>query len=214
MKKIALLLLAAAAAFSLSAQTRVVGTPDYRAANWQVSVGAGVQMYWSSARNLGDGKSKLLVPQYELSVGKWFNHMWGIRVAGTVGELKSYTNQMPNPYANRLQDTGNYRTKFNYWNVHANVMFDVFQAVTPCATRFYSPIIYVGAGFIRSNRNSGHENSWSANAGLINRFRVSRCLDINLNLNATMVKKDFDKQSGGSMFEGPIGATLGLTYKF
>ena len=80
--------------------------------------------------------------------------------------------------------------------------------------RLYSFIPYVGAGFTH-NYTKPHREALSVNAGIINRFRISNAIDINLELSAMGVEDKFDGEVGGDHgYDGVLSATVGLTYRF
>ena len=49
---------------------------------------------------------------------------------------------------------------------------------------------------------------------MLTSFRLTSCLDLNLDSRGTLVNDDFDGEPGGRKGEGVLTATLGLTYKF
>ena len=60
-----------------------------------------------------------------------------------------------------------------------------------------------------------HTNAATFNAGIINRFRLSNAVDLNLELSATGLEGKFDGEHGGRPdYDGILGATLGVTYYF
>ena len=80
--------------------------------------------------------------------------------------------------------------------------------------RVYEIIPYVGAGFTH-NYTKPHREALSVNAGIINRFRISNAIDINLELSAMGVEDKFDGEVGGDHgYDGVLSATVGLTYRF
>ena len=80
--------------------------------------------------------------------------------------------------------------------------------------RVYELIPYLGAGFTHAYTRP-HVNALTINAGLINRFRISSAVDINLELSATGVEGKFDGEHGGKHdYDGIFGASIGLTYRF
>ena len=75
-------------------------------------------------------------------------------------------------------------------------------------------IPYIGAGWAHSYTRP-HTNSATFNAGIINRFRLSNAVDLNLELSATGLEGKFDGEHGGKRdYDGILGATVGVTYYF
>lgn len=94
--------------------------------------------------------------------------------------------------------------------------------------RFYSLIPYAGLGFAASLEKASpsgeHSHELSASVGILNRFRVSRALDINLDIRGAFFNDHFDQEdasltpqgkialTSGSWGEGLLTATLGVSY--
>ena len=54
----------------------------------------------------------------------------------------------------------------------------------------------------------------SGSVGVLNSFRLTSWLDLNLDVRATLVNDRFDGETGGAKEEGLLGATVGVAYKF
>lgn len=122
-----------------------------------------------------------------------------------------------------------YETEQQYIHAHADVLFNLSQLV--CGyneDRFYSLIPYAGLGFAASLEKASpsgeHSHELSASVGILNRFRVSRALDINLDIRGAFFNDHFDQEdasltpqgkialTSGSWGEGLLTATLGVSY--
>lgn len=164
--------------------------------NWFISVGGGAQML--VGHNNNEGKfSKRLSPALNVAIGKWFTPGLGVRL--------QYSGLSVNRH---------HEKKINYMNLHADVMLDLnalFGGYNP--RRVYEIIPYAGAGFTHSY-SKPHTQAMTFNGGIINRFRLSSALDINLELSATGLEGKFDgKRSGKRDYDCILGATVGLTYR-
>lgn len=110
---------------------------------------------------------------------------------------------------------GYYKQRFDYMNFHGDVMFNLnalFGGYNP--DRVYEIIPYLGAG-ITHNYTKPHREALAVNAGVINRFRISDAVDINLELSAMGAEDKFDGTIAGKHgYDGVLSATLGLTYRF
>lgn len=108
------------------------------------------------------------------------------------------------------------KTEIQYVHAHADVMFNVSQMVGGYkANRFYSFIPYVGLGFISTLNRSikgNYSNELSASLGILNRFRLGRALDLNLDVRGAYVNDRFDQQLGARWGEGILSASIGLAY--
>ena len=216
MKKGLLFILLAAASVCLPAQEKENAAKSYRVetnrfgANWFISGGVGAQMYFGD----NDGKAdfgKRLAPALDIAVGKWFTPGIGLRVAYNGLQAKGAA-----PSANDLYTKGGkysngyYKQKWNMANFHGDVLFNLSNMF--CGyneDRLYSFIPYVGAG-VALSWSEPHQQNLGINAGLINRFRLSSALDLNVELRGLLMKGAF----GNSGPEGLAGLTVGVTYKF
>ena len=122
-----------------------------------------------------------------------------------------------------------YETEQQYIHAHADVLFNLSQLI--CGyneDRVYSLIPYAGLGFAASLEKASpsgeHSHELSASVGILNRFRVSRALDINLDIRGAFFNDHFDQEdasltpqgkialTSGSWGEGLLTATLGVSY--
>ena len=122
------------------------------------------------------------------------------------------------PFADYVKGTqranGSYKQRFDYMNFHGDVMFNLnalFGGYNE--DRVYEIIPYLGAG-LTHNYTKPHRQALALNAGIINRFRISNAIDINLELSAMGAEDKFDGTVAGKGYDGVFSATLGLTYHF
>ena len=183
--------------------------------NWFVSLGVGGQVYFGEDDEYGDF-GKRITPAFDIAVGKWITPAVGVRMQfnGFNGKGFSYGDS-PYAYGKRNSDYL-YKTKFNLWNLHADVMYDLITAIKGYnEERVYSVIPYVGFGVAHMYKGDRPKNTdFSANLGIINRFRVSDAIDINLELKGYFVNQSMDGVIRGCKGEGVAQATVGITYKF
>ena len=110
---------------------------------------------------------------------------------------------------------GSYKQRWDYMNLHGDLLINLnalFGGYNP--DRVYEIIPYIGAGWAHSY-SKPHTNAATFNAGIINRFRLSNAVDLNLELSATGLEGKFDGEHGGKPdYDGILGATLGVTYYF
>lgn len=119
-----------------------------------------------------------------------------------------------------------YKTEIKYLHAHIDAMLNLSQMIGGYnEDRFYSFIPYAGIGWMQTlekasypsksiRNNDGHSYEVSANIGLLNRFRINRALDINLDVRGAYVNDRFDQQLGGRWGEGILSATVGVSYNF
>ena len=183
--------------------------------NWFVSVGAGGQVFMGKDDAAGKFGSRI-APSLNVSLGKWFTPALGLRVQYSGLQAKGYTYNSTAPYiSGGLIDGSYYKQKMNYMNLHGDIMVNLsalFGGYNP--ERVYEIIPFLGAGVAHSF-DSPKRNSITLNGGIQNRFRVSRALDINLDINAMGVQGKFDGETRGKYnMDCMLGVTAGVTYRF
>lgn len=216
MKKGLLFILLATATMCLNAQEKEKAAKSYRVetnlfgANWFISGGVGAQMYFGD----NDGKAdfgKRLAPALDIAVGKWFTPGIGLRLAYNGLQAKGASPSAGGMYVKGGQySNGYYKQKWNMANFHGDVLFNLSNMF--CGyneDRLYSFIPYVGAG-LAVGWTEPRQKNLGINAGLINRFRLSPALDLNVELRGLLMKEAF----GGVSKEAMGGITVGVTYKF
>ena len=159
---------------------------------------------------------KRISPTLNVSVGKWFTPGLGLRLQYSGLQARGFTYDAGADYVKGTQmKDGYYKQRFDYMNLHADVMFNLNALFGGYNQhRVYEIIPYVGAGFTH-NYSKPHREALSVNAGIINKFRISNAFDINLELSAMGVEDKFDGEVGGDHgYDGVLSATVGLTYRF
>lgn len=187
--------------------------------NWFVSAGGGAEMLLGN----GDVRSSFkdrISPTFNLSVGKWFTPGLGLRLQYSGFQGKGATTDAFNPYIDGAvkqprDGAPYYDQKFKYGNLHGDVMLNLNALLFGYnPERVYEIVPYLGAGFTH-NYSSPKGEAFAVNAGVINRFRLSSALDLNLELSAMGVENKFDREKEGKKdFDGVVATTVGLTYRF
>lgn len=202
--------------------------------NWFITAGVGPAIFQGDHNAESKFKDRLY-PAFDLSVGKWFYPAIGVRAGVNLDVLHSYYNanaNRPNPLAGKYGEFVHgaspdnpykdahwlYKMTYNSFNFHADVMFNFSSlVVSPYYRRFWNIIAYGGIGCI-TKWDYGHHDwfnyavSW--NAGLLNSFRVSERIDINLDLRLKMFDDDFNCFRQGRGLEGITNLMVGLTWHF
>lgn len=228
MKKILMLLAFAGVASAASAQQasvtevevievqdkyQVITNPFWD--NWFISLGGGASVLFGHDDNAGKFGDRIS-PTLNVAVGKWFTPGLGLRLQYSGLQAKGFSYDKGGDYVvGNITDGGYYKQKFDYMNLHGDVLFNLnalFGGYN--SQRVYEIIPYLGAGFTHSY-SSPQREAFAVNAGIINRFRISNAVDINLELSAMGTENKFDGEVAGKHdFDGIVSATLGLTYKF
>ena len=183
--------------------------------NWFFSIGGGAEATFGDNDSAGSF-GKRISPTLNISVGKWFTPGLGLRLQYSGLQARGFTYDKGADYVKgaELKD-GYYKQRFDYMNLHGDVMFNLNALFGGYNQhRVYEIIPYVGAGFTH-NYSKPHREALSVNAGIINKFRISNAFDINLELSAMGVEDKFDGEVGGDHgYDGVLSATVGLTYRF
>lgn len=183
--------------------------------NWFISVDGSVDWWKGSDQNLNGNYTAI---QWEkpdfggsISLGKWINHKLGLRVSYDINGGKVWANKNisgPNSGNHWMFDLENgthdeygyYLNNFIYHNLHGDVMIspvDFFQGYYN-PNRIYTPVIYLGMGAACVGDQilvltSEHRNfELSADAGLINNFRLSDYLDLHLDFKYSLQRWSID----------------------
>lgn len=183
--------------------------------NWFISAGVGAEMLIGN----GDahyGIGDRISPTFNVGVGKWFTPGLGLRLQYSGYEAKGARKGFGS-YAKGLPDaSGYYDQKFHYMNLHGDVLFNLNALLSGYnPDRVYEIIPYLGAGFTHSYSGVDKSQALAINAGIINKFRVSPSLDVNVELSGMVAQNKFDRELGGHHdFDGVLSATVGVTYRF
>ena len=186
--------------------------------NWFVSGGGGAQMFLgdhSDVMKLGDRIS----PALDVAVGKWFTPGLGIRLMYSGVQIKNVTgngaHSTGKPYLDgNGVESGLYEQKFNFMHFHGNVMFNLSNLIYgENEKRVWNLIPYAGAGWIiTGGEPSGSEISFSG--GVLNKFRLNKWLDLNVDTRVTVFNDRFNGEMLGNKQDGLFTMTLGVAYKF
>lgn len=228
MKKILMLLAFAGVASAASAQQaevtefeviqvqdkyQVITNPFWD--NWFFSLGGGAEAMFGDRDWAGKFRDRIS-PTFNVAVGKWFTPGLGLRLQYSGVQARGWAKDQTDAYVKSdKQDNGYFKQKFNYMNFHGDVMFNLNALFGGYNQhRVYEIIPYLGAGFTH-NYSKPSVNAFAVNAGIINRFRISNAVDINIEIAGMAAEDKFDGELGGKHgFDGIVSLTAGLTYRF
>jgi outer membrane protein OmpA-like peptidoglycan-associated protein len=93
--------------------------------------------------------------------------------------------------ANLDEETNQYLQKFGYMYIHGDFMWNASNGIGGYReSRFWNLVPYLHAGFFRSYGLDGvefYDNEFAAGAGLLHQLRLSRRLDLIIDMRATVV---------------------------
>lgn len=183
--------------------------------NWFFSLGGGASVLMGDGDHAGSF-GKRISPTLNVAVGKWFTPGVGLRLQYSGLQAKGFTDQKDADYVRVNQFNGGYyKQRFDYMNLHGDVLFNLnalFGGYN--RQRVYEVIPFVGAGFIH-NYTKPRREALALNVGVLNRFRLSDALDINVEFSALGTEDKFDGEIGGSRsFDSMLNLTAGITYRF
>ena len=223
MKKSLLTAVLALASFGAFAQNATENTDKYKVQtnrfwnNWFIDASGGVQVYFGD----NDQKQKFgkrLAPALDLSVGKWFTPGLGLRFGyqGLKAKGAAFSADLPYTTGSTFMKNGHsyHKQEWNMMNLHAEALFNLSNMFCGYnSKRVYSFIPFAGVAWLHS-WDTPKTDEFGVTAGLINKFRLSPALDLNIEARGTLIKGGFDGEVGRSSKDGLASLTVGLTYKF
>ena len=156
--------------------------------NWFFQVnGAWTAFYSNEEKGAGFSKSPFKsfrsAPGFSVAIGKWFTPGIGLRTKFSAMDGRSVISE--NKETNKVK----------YWNAQEQVLFNLSNLL--CGyneKRVWNFIPYAGAGITRNCSYNTYE--LIASAGLLNTFRLSKRVLLNLDLNFNMCGDDFEGRVG------------------
>ena len=160
--------------------------------NWFFQVnGAWTAFYSNEEKGAGFSKSPFKsfrsAPGFSVAIGKWFTPGIGLRTKFSAMDGRSVISE--NKETNKVK----------YWNAQEHVLFNLSNLL--CGyneKRVWNFIPYAGAGITRNCSYNTYELIGSA--GLLNTFRLSKRVLLNLDLNFNMCGDDFEGRLGAKRY--------------
>jgi outer membrane protein OmpA-like peptidoglycan-associated protein len=153
--------------------------------NWFIGVGGGVNLFWNEAYNVKIG------PSIDGNFGKWFTPGIGMRIGYQGINAQAWSDTPSVLGANLDEETNQYLQKFGYMYIHGDFMWNASNGIGGYReSRFWNLVPYLHAGFFRSYGLDGvefYDNEFAAGAGLLHQLRLSRRLDLIIDMRATVV---------------------------
>lgn len=177
--------------------------------NWEISVGGGVGTAISNGNNAGKFGDRIGF-EANFSVTKWVHPVVGMRLQLQGGRFINY-----DPTAGKM--------KWPYIFVHTDFMLNFSNwAGGYRDDRAYYAVPFVGFGYMASNFTDKFQKDYNVSTaqnfaftyGILNKFRISRSVDFNIELKGLLVssRANAAKMNGRYLFG--FSTTAGFTFRF
>lgn len=182
--------------------------------NWEVSAGVGISNL-DIATNFKDAGKFFNRNSWNLNVGatKWFMPVLGVRLQLEGGHFQNYS------FNTETYGNGAFQTPYIY--LHADAMINLSNWIGGYKEdRLYYAVPYVGFGYTAmswTKKTPGElNNEFAANAGLLNKFRVTDYLDVQLDLRLWVFAQDNlpAEINAAGRYATSLTASVGAAYRF
>lgn len=209
------------------------GDTSVFADNLYINANAGSQVLFSKDADKLAFKQRF-TPSFSIAAGKWFSPVWGLRLAvqgyalngfSTVNGLYVADPEPGTIYGNDdpvrnnvvIRPDGSYRHYIRFVNAHMDFQFSLVNLLKGYNEECRWDVApSAGLGYMRVMEYKGIPSAGiiSANAGLSGKYRLTNKLDVNVELQATIMPDQFDGRIAGKMYEQYCSAGAGITYYF
>jgi outer membrane protein OmpA-like peptidoglycan-associated protein len=174
--------------------------------NWFISVaGAGSILIGDDNGKASFGDRLNINPQ--LSFGKWLQPWWGFRMQFTGGPIVGYD-------ADRGPDL--FKQKNTYFGVHLDYLLDVTNLWGRYdEKKIFRLIPWAGIGYVQrfENQDVPRSESPTVNAGILTAFRLSKRIDLNVEVQGALTNEDFNRIYKYHLTDFILQGSVGLTFK-
>lgn len=199
--------------------------------NWEIGAGAGVQT-WFFGDSQDEGKfGKRLSYEVDVQATKWITPVFGARLQAQGLQMKSTCEWLNEPGISKyIWDDGSIcpQGDWSYYFIHADALINVRNWIGGYKEmRVWQPVVFGGFGYARShisgdNKYANGNQEWAFSYGLLNKFRISKAVDLTLEAKNMLVRESFglrggDEQAATDKFNkygNLFSLTAGVTYRF
>lgn len=175
--------------------------------NWFISIAGGASVLFGDQNSEADFKNRLnFAPQF--SFGKWFNPYLALRIQLNGGVLHGFVGND----AQLMQHN-------KYMAAHADLLWDVTNFWAPYnEKKVFRLIPWVGLGYAQRFKTTesaeyARTESPTVNFGILTAFRLSKRVDLNVELQGSLLNEQFNRVSMYHLTDGIGQLTAGLTFK-
>jgi outer membrane protein OmpA-like peptidoglycan-associated protein len=222
MKKVLISLSLAVAPLFLMAQTEdVAKKPSWGKFvtngfwdNWFISAGAGGKVYFGPNDNKGSF-AKRIAPTFDFAVGKWIVPTLGLRAHVNGLNAKGFADSPNAAYVDgAVNSKGGYPQSWHQVQGQVDLLINASNWIGGYRSdRFFEFVPFAGAGLIHSYTDGTH-NVVAVTAGLINKMRLTKGLELNLEVRGDAFDSKYSVEPSGKRANTALTTTLGLTYNF
>lgn len=204
--------------------------------NWEIGAGAGVQT-WFFGDNQDEGKfGKRLSYEVDVQATKWITPVFGARLQAQGLQMKSTALYLNN---NLPKDEIGFGPQgdWSYYFIHADALINLRNWIGGYKEmRVWQPVVFGGFGYARSHisgddRYLNGNQEWAFSYGLLNKFRISKAVDLTLEAKNMLVRESFGLRGSDEQAAAPqvdpngnvsyfnkygnlLSLTAGITYRF
>lgn len=175
--------------------------------NWFISIAGGASMLFGDENgNANFGDRFNFAPQF--SFGKWFNPYLGFRTQLNGGVIHGFEGRN----AEVMQHN-------KYMAAHIDFLWDVTNFWAPYnEKKVFRLIPWVGLGYAQRFKTTesverSRTESPTLNAGILTAFRLSNRVDLNVELQGSLLNEQFNRVSMHHLCDGLVQLSAGLTFK-
>ena len=184
--------------------------------NWEVAVAGGISSLSIANRDGVKAPGKFFDRvgwNANVALTKWIVPTLGMRLQVDGGEFRNYS------FNKALYGGDIFKTPYLY--VHGDILVNMSNWIGGYnPNRLYSAVSYMGFGYTAMSWTKGSVGSYNGEyaftAGLLNKFRVSRAWDIELDLRSWLFAEASLPREirGGGRYAVAMTATVGVAYRF
>lgn len=176
--------------------------------NWFISIAGGASVLLGDQNNEADFINRLnFAPQF--SFGKWFNPYLAFRMQLNGGVLHGFEG-----------NNAEFMQHNKYAAAHVDLLWDVTNFWAPYnEKKVFRLIPWVGLGYAQrfknadDNRGLARTESPTLNAGILTAFRLSKRIDLNVEIQGSLLNEQFNRVSMHHLSDGIAQLSAGLTFK-